>query len=148
MDEVSEFVEHAALYFGGLGLSRTGGRIMGLLLTVDENGVDAPELCSALSVAKSSVSVELRRLEDGGLIERFRLPGHRRDRFRLADDVFGNAFRAQMSTFQAFTDLAGRGLRAVGDDPVKRRRLERMRDMYAFMAERFPALLDEWEQGA
>jgi hypothetical protein len=34
----------------------------------------------------------------------------------------------------------------VGDDPERRRRLELMRDMYAFMMDRFPRLLDEWDE--
>lgn len=65
-------------------------------------------------------------------------------RYRLTEDVFG-AFRFQMSLLNDFTALAERGLAVVGDDPARRRRLESMRDMYAFMAERFPRLLDEWE---
>ncbi|MCB2175525.1 MAG: MarR family transcriptional regulator [Actinomycetales bacterium] len=145
MPPISEFIEEAGLYFEGLGLSRTAGRIMGWLLAGDVDGADAPLLCEELGVAKSSVSVALRRLEQIGLVERFRVAGHRRDRFRLTEDVFGRAFRAQMSAFGTFTALAERGLAVVGDDPVRRRRLENMRDMYAFMARRFPQLLDEWE---
>jgi DNA-binding MarR family transcriptional regulator len=145
VDETAEFIEVAALYFERLGLSRTAGRIMGLLLTTDDAGADAPQLCETLGVAKSSVSVALRRLEQAGLLERFRAPGGRRARFRLTEDVFGRAFRAQMEAFGAFSALAERGLAVVGDDPVRRRRLESMRDMYVFMGERFPRLLDEWE---
>jgi DNA-binding MarR family transcriptional regulator len=145
MAPISEFIEEAGLYFEGLGLSGTAGRIMGWLLAGDVDGADAPLLCEELGVAKSSVSVALRRLEQIGLVERYRVAGHRRDRFRLTEDVFGRAFRAQMSAFGTFTALAERGLAVVGDDPVRRRRLENMRDMYAFMARRFPELLDEWE---
>lgn len=47
--------------------------------------------------------------------------------------------------FEAFRALAAHGLQAVGDAPARRRRLELMRDMYGFMMERFPQLLDEWE---
>jgi len=145
MDEQSEFVEAAALYFERLGLSRTAGRIMGRLLTTNDNGMDAPELCSDLGVAKSSVSVALRRLDDAGLVQRFRIPGVRRDRYRLTEDVFGRAFRAQLDMLPAFVALAEHGLNVIGDDDSQRRRLENMRDMYLFMAERFPLLLDEWE---
>lgn len=145
MDARSEFVEEAGLYFERLGMSRTAGRIMGLLLTSDHDGGDAPELCAALGVAKSSVSVALRRLHEAGLVERFRSTSARRDRYRLTDDVFGRAFRAQMGALPAFVALAERGLAVVGSEATQRERLERMRDMYAFMAKRFPDLLEEWE---
>ncbi|GAA3089361.1 GbsR/MarR family transcriptional regulator [Nonomuraea salmonea] len=143
---VDEFVEDAGLFYERLGLSRTSGRVMGLLLTTDSGGADAPELAEALGVAKSSMSVALRQLEQAGLIERFRVRGERRDRHRLAEDVFARAFRAKLAEFDGFRALAEQGLRAVGDDPVRRRRLELMRDMYAFMMDRFPRLLDEWDE--
>lgn len=145
MSAVEDFTEEAGLFYERLGLSRTAGRVIGHLLTSDDDGADAPDLCERLAVAKSSMSVALRQLDQAGMVERFRRRGGRRDRYRLTEDVFGRAFRAKMAEFDAFQQLAARGLAAVGDDPQRRRRLENMRDMYAFMADRFPALLDEWE---
>ncbi|MEV0584557.1 MarR family transcriptional regulator [Nonomuraea sp. NPDC050310] len=142
---MEDFVEHAGLFYERLGLSRTAGRVMGWLLVAESDSADAPELAEALMVAKSSMSVALRQLDQAGLVERFRRPGERRDRYRLAEDVFARAFRAKMAEFAAFRALAEEGLRAVGDDPARRRRLELMRDMYVFMMERFPRLLDEWD---
>jgi hypothetical protein len=52
----------------------------------------------------------------------------------------------ELAEFGGFRELAEQGLRAVGDDPARRRRLELMRDMYAFMMDRFPGLLDEWDK--
>jgi DNA-binding transcriptional regulator GbsR (MarR family) len=145
MSDVEDFTEEAGLFYERLGLSRTAGRVVGHLLVSDDDGAAAPELCEQLSVAKSSMSVALRQLDQAGMVERFRRRGERRDRYRLTEDVFGRAFRAKMAELDAFQELAAHGLAAVGDDPRRRRRLENMRDMYAFMAQRFPALLDEWE---
>ncbi|MFI7538961.1 GbsR/MarR family transcriptional regulator [Streptosporangium sp. NPDC049376] len=145
MGTVEEFVESAGLYFERLGLSRTSGRVIGCLLADTGEGLDAPGLCERLGVAKSSMSVALRQLEHGGLIERYRPPRARRDHHRLTEDVFGRAFRAKMTEFTAFAELAEQGLGAVGGHPAARARLELMRDMYAFMAREFPRLLDRWE---
>lgn len=142
---VDQFVEDAGIFYERLGLSRTSGRAMGWLLAAEADSVDAPELAAALAVAKSSMSVALRQLEQAGLVERFRVRGERRDRYRLAEDVFARAFRAKMAEFESFRKLAEQGLLAVGDDAARRRRLELMRDMYAFMMDRFPRLLDEWD---
>ncbi|CAL9369245.1 HTH-type transcriptional regulator MmpR5 [Nocardiopsis dassonvillei] len=146
MDDTEAFVEEAGMFYERLGLSRTEGRVMGWLLSAPEEDADAPRLCEALGVAKSSMSVSLRRLEQAGLVERFRRTGERRDRYRLTRDVFQRAFRAKMAEFDRFRALAERGLAAVGDDPARRERLELMRDMYGFMADRFPGLLDEWDR--
>ncbi|GGL58744.1 GbsR/MarR family transcriptional regulator [Planomonospora parontospora] len=145
MADVEEFVESAGLYFERLGLSRTASRVMGCLLAETGEATDAPGLCARLGVAKSSMSVALQQLERGGLVERYRPPRARRDHYRLTDDVFGRAFRAKMAEFAAFAALAEQGLAAVGDHPAARARLERMRDMYAFMAREFPRLLDRWD---
>ncbi|MDQ1287121.1 MAG: hypothetical protein QG622_686 [Actinomycetota bacterium] len=143
MEPLNNFVEEAGLFFERLGLSRTAGRVMGWLLVGPD--AEAGELAGHLAVAKSSMSVALRQLDQAGLVERYRLPGTRRDRYRLAEDVFARSFRSRMTEFTAFTDLATRGLDMVGDDPERRRRLELMRDMYAFMGEEFPRLLDRWD---
>lgn len=141
-----EFVESAGLYFERLGLSRTASRAIGWLLISLDGSADAPELCAELNVAKSSMSVALRQLDAAGLTERYRPPGGRRIRFRLADDVFGRAFRVKLADFDRVVDLVDRGRRVVGDDTVPGKRLQRMADMYAFMAEEFPKLLDRWER--
>ncbi|MBF8192921.1 hypothetical protein ITP53_46055 [Nonomuraea sp. K274] len=95
---------------------------MGVLLVSDDDGSDAPALCEELTVAKSSISVALNRLEQTGLVERFRLPGTRRDRYRLTQDVFASAFRSKMAEFERFQRLAEHGLAVVGDDPLRRKR--------------------------
>lgn len=143
---IDHFVEDAGLFYERLGLSRTSGRVMGWLLTADTDSADAPQLAEALAVAKSSMSIALRQLEQAGMIERFRVRGERRDRYRLAEDVFARAFRAKLAEFESFRKLAEQGLQAIGDDPGRRRRLELMRDMYAFMMERFPSLLNDWDR--
>lgn len=139
-------MESVGLYFERLGLSRTAGRVIGALLVTDDDSADAPRLCESLGVAKSSMSVALGQLERGGLVERFRPPRGRRDHYRLAEDVSGRAFRAKMDEFTAFTELAEQGLSVVGDNRRGRARLELMHDMYAFMAQEFPRLLDRWEE--
>jgi DNA-binding MarR family transcriptional regulator len=144
MMETMEFVESAGVFFERLGLSRTAGRVMGWLLVTPD--ADATELADRLAVAKSSMSVALRRLDQVGLVERFRRTGDRRDRYRLTQDVFARSFRAQMDELTAFSELAEHGLQVVGTDPQQRLRLELMRDMYAFMAAEFPVLLDRWDE--
>lgn len=147
-DTRSEFVEDSGMYFERLGLSRTSGRVIGWLLISPDGTADAPELCADLAVAKSSMSVALRQLVGAGLVQRYRPPRERRDRYRLAEDVFGQAFRAKMAEFDAFHTLVAQGLRVVGNArqaAAARARLQLMADMYGFMAREFPALLDRWE---
>lgn len=145
-DSRDEFVERAGMHFQRLGLSRTAGRVLGWLLITPDGSADAVELRDALAVAKSSLSVALRQLENVGLVERFRPPRQRRDHYRVSGDVFGRAFHNQMSELDAMQRLVAHGLDVAGDDPTVRERLQLMSDMYGFMAREFPKLLDRWEQ--
>jgi DNA-binding MarR family transcriptional regulator len=145
-DARAEFIEDAGMFFERLGLSRTAGRVVGWLLISPDGTADAPELCADLAVAKSSMSVALRQLTTAGLVQRYRPPRQRRDRYRVAEDVFGQAFRAKMAEFDAFHALVAQGLRVVGDNTDASARLTLMADMYGFMAREFPKLLDRWER--
>jgi DNA-binding transcriptional regulator GbsR (MarR family) len=145
-DARAEFIEDAGMFFERLGLSRTAGRVVGWLLISPDGTADAPQLCADLAVAKSSMSVALRQLAASGLVQRYRPPRQRRDRYRVAQDVFGNAFRVKMAEFDAFHAIVTQGLRVVGDNKDARSRLELMADMYGFMAREFPKLLNRWEQ--
>src|SRR5690606_5303426 len=75
---LERFIEDAGLFYERLGLSRTAGRVMGWLRTAESGDADAPQLAEALAVAKSSMSVALRQLEQAGLVERFRVRGERK----------------------------------------------------------------------
>lgn len=144
-DTRDEFIEHAGLHFQRLGLSRTAGRVIGWLLISPDGSGDATELREDLGVAKSSLSVALRQLENAGLVERYRPPRERRDRYQVCDDVFGRAFQVRMHELNAMQDLVEHGKRVTSGDERAWARLQLMSDMYSFMGREFPKLLERWE---
>ena len=143
--ERAEFVESTGLYFERLGLSRTSGRVLGHLFVEESGSADAAELCAVLDVAKSTLSVSLRRLEQLGLVRRHRPPGRKRDHYRVTEDVFGHALQAKVSELAELGDVLGRGLRAAGGSPSAVRRLQTMIDMNEFLQREFSRLLEEWD---
>lgn len=138
------FVEEAGAIFTRLGHSRTAARVMGVLLIEEDAG--ASDLAGYLGVAKSSMSVALRRLVEAGLITRFRRSGQRRDRYRLTPEAFIRGARTQVQVFDSFAKTAERGLSVVGDDPVLRPRLEHMRDLHLTLIAEFSRLLDRIQE--
>jgi DNA-binding MarR family transcriptional regulator len=139
------FVEEAGLVFAKLGYSRTAARVLGVLLIEEDS--DASDLAGYLGVAKSSMSVALRHLEEAGLIVRFHRPGQRRDRIRLSPDAFARSASAQIRVFDDVAQTAVHGLSVVGDDPVLRSRLEYVRDLHAFLSAEFSRLLERFRAG-
>jgi DNA-binding transcriptional regulator GbsR (MarR family) len=86
-------------------------------------------------------------LEHLSLIERLSLPGERRDYFRIRSESWAALFKRRMELVSDFRQLADRGLELLNEHTSEqRRRLEEMRDMYAFFEYEVPRLLEHWEQ--
>jgi len=104
------FIERMGVILGSDGLSRIAGRIFGLLGDAE-----------ALGVSKASVSLEARRLEQRGMVERVSRPGDRRDYYRVAPNLLAGMMEQRMRRWRALQDtivetraqLAGRASSAV-----------------------------------
>jgi DNA-binding MarR family transcriptional regulator len=142
---VEQFIEDVGLHYSRLGLSRTAARAIGALLVFDEP-VDAPALVERLGVAKSSLSVALRQLEQWGLVERTRTPQSPRDHYRLVPNMFEAAFRAKLGELTAFRSLAVEGEQLLGSSSPAGARLARLADLYDFMEREIADVVDRWER--
>ena len=141
------FIEEAGIIFEQTGLPRMAGRIFGWLLISDPLYQSADQLAEALSASKGSISSMTRLLIQTGLVERFSLPGIRRDYFRLHSQVWrhmvGHGLEDEIKMFR---QLAEHGLELLPDEAsLARQRLEDMHAWYAFLEREFPALLERWE---
>lgn len=146
-EKQQQFVEECGLYFERMGLTRIAGKIIGWLLICEPPYQDQTDLVEALGASKSSISVALKDLTTLYLVERFALPGDRRTFYRTSKDMWSRSFRARMHQVTELKELGERGLEALaGEAPERRKRLEFMRDMNAFMETEFPKLLDAWDK--
>jgi len=114
------FIERMGVILAGDGLSRIAGRIFGLLLlTPDDASLD--QIAEALGVSKGSVSLEARRLEQRGMVQRVSRPGDRRDYYHVAPNLLAGMMEQRMRRWRALQDsiveardqLAGRASTAV-----------------------------------
>lgn len=146
-EALRQYAEDVALYYERVGMSRSAGRILGWLLVAEPPHQSMTDLVEALEVSKSSVSTATRDLVKMDLIERISLPGIRQDYYRIIDGVWKNAFEQRQSQLVDLRKLADRGLELLADKPAEQqKRLRDMRDLYAFMEEEVPRLLERWEE--
>ncbi len=147
METYAQFIEEIGLYYEDIGLSRTAGRILGQLLICNPPEQTMPDLVKALNVSKSSISTETRMLIRFGLIERVRLPGDRKDSYRISTDIWERAFKEKLFQLSIFRQLAQKGLKLMKNEPPQhKQRLQQMHDIYAFYEKEMPKLLDKWEK--
>lgn len=141
------FAEDVALTLEGMGLVRMTGRVVGWLLICDPPEQTFVQITEALQASKGSISAALKFLTTARWVERFSLPGQRRDRFRIRVDYWSRLGRQQSALYEGMAELAARGLDLLGDAPPDRRaRLEEMHELFAWIAREMPALWERWER--
>jgi len=140
------FVEELGIVFEQTGLPRMAGRIYGRLLISHPAYQSANELASALMASRGSISTTTRLLIQLGLIERFSLPGVRRDYFNIQSDASIKLLKHGIEEeIRMIHQLAKSGLELV-QDSESRKALEDLRNMYAFFGDEFLKLMERWQQ--
>ncbi len=145
--EAREWIEQLSILLERDGLPRMAGRIFGWLLLCDPPEQSMEELAAAVQGSKASMSTMTRLLVNAALVEKVRLPGARRDAFRIRPGQWRQLWRSRMQLVDEATRLTGRGLALLeGRPPWVRARLEDLYYQYKFIGERLPGLLEQLDR--
>jgi len=135
-----------------LGHSSLMGKIVALLLTAPEP-LSLDQISEELQMSKGPVSQISRKLKDHELIEKVWIPGERKDYYRAAPDIFGQAFenyaasmKKNMEMGEQFSQLASE--LSVQDEQAEhiKNRMDEMRKFYEMMQEFNKDFLSAWKQ--
>ena len=89
--KVTSFQQAFILHFGEMGsrwgINRTVGQIYALLY-LNEEPLNADQICEALGMSRSNVSMGLKELKSWRLVRLQHLPGDRREYFSTPEDVW------------------------------------------------------------
>jgi DNA-binding transcriptional regulator GbsR (MarR family) len=85
--DCDKVLDNFGLYFDGVGLSKTYGRIFGFFMTTVKP-ISMGHLVEKLQISKSTASIELRRLLTMGVIEKILLPDERADFYQLKKNIW------------------------------------------------------------
>jgi len=141
------FVEQVGLFSETDGVPRIGGRIFGLLM-LSESPLSLDEIAEALGASKGSVSIDARRLQQLGVIERVGKPSDRRDYYQIAPDFFIRLLAFRVSRWSILHELTVEARKRMGDaSPVVKERLQYMESIHTFFLTRIQAALEEWKRG-
>lgn len=146
MDQEKEFIEEFALYFERSGFMRMAGRILAWLLICDPAHQTLAGLVEVLQASKSSVSTSARHLMQAGFVERVSFPGERRDYYRLRADFCSMSYERFVTRIDGLAKMTGKGLALLEGSPQKRlERLAEAHDIFLFMKQEMPMLLEQWK---
>jgi len=137
-----QFVERMGLLWEGQGLPRIAGRMLGFL-TLQGEPATLDEIAAALGVSKASVSVDARRLERLGLVDRVSRPGDRRDYYVIGEDLLAHALELRLESMRRLQDVILAAGRVPDTPPRVRRRLGDMARHHEHALRAVESLLDE-----
>jgi DNA-binding transcriptional regulator GbsR (MarR family) len=144
---LAHFTNRMGLLFEQDALPPIAGRVFGLLL-VSREARCLGELAEVLHVSKASVSTNARLLARRGVLERIRLPGDRRDFYRVPPDLFVRSMAERLERWNRFTQVVGEARRTLRiRSPSVRTRLEEYETGFAFMAAAIGRALAAWHRG-
>ena len=142
----SELVEQFGAIMEADEYPRVAGRLFGLLL-LTEDTCSLEELAEQLSVSKASISINIRMLEQRGIVERVSRPGDRRDHYRITPDVLARTVEQRLARWRRMRAVvssatASRAIR----NKVIHERLDELNRAFEHMHDATARALDEWRQ--
>jgi hypothetical protein len=145
-DGVLRFIEQFALLLTDGGIPRMAARVFACVLAENAGQLTAAELSERLRVSPAAVSGAARYLIQVGLLVKAREPGARRDHYRLADDVWYEAFGNRETLLRRWEDGLVEGMALLGPDTPAGRRLEETRAFFAFIRAELGPMMARWRE--
>jgi DNA-binding transcriptional regulator GbsR (MarR family) len=142
---VRRFVEHLAMMLAEWGFPRMPARVLGSMMTADEDSLTAADLAERLGVSAAAISGAVRYLNHIGMISREPVHGSRRDRYRLPQNPWYQTSLLEAGLLKALADLADEAVTSLGSAATPSgSRVAEMRDFFRFFESELPNMLDRW----
>jgi DNA-binding transcriptional regulator GbsR (MarR family) len=143
-EEQERFIEQLGLLLEETDrVPRIAGRIFGaLMLSPEPLAID--EMAERLAVSRASISIDARRLEQAGLLERVTRKGDRRDYYRIAPDYYARALESRLAATRRYMALLAQAKRMNVDSPIVRARIDEASDANASLYDAIAQALAHW----
>jgi DNA-binding MarR family transcriptional regulator len=143
---ISRFVERFAGVLANSGVPTMSARVMGRMLVSPTGTMTSSELAESLRISQPAVSGAVRQLLQVGFISRERIPGSRKDHYRIRDDVFAAILERRNSALGEWESTSRSGVELFGSDSPVGRRLAEAADFFAFIHQDLDQLIKTWRE--
>jgi DNA-binding transcriptional regulator GbsR (MarR family) len=146
LDEpVAAYVERFASVLIAAGIPAMAARVLAALHVTDSGRLSASELAQTLQISPAAVSGAVRYLTGIGLVHKERVPGSRRDYYRMPPNVWEEVVRIQYQVLIRWSKMLAEGVDVVGPGTPAGERMAAYASFFDFMTSEFPGLFDRWE---
>ncbi|MEU6741470.1 GbsR/MarR family transcriptional regulator [Streptosporangium sandarakinum] len=144
--EVRDFTESFTALLVQQGLPRMEARVLVCLYIADSGALTAAELVQRLQVSPASVSHAVAFLERQGMLSRERVPGTRRERYVIDDEIWLRTMLASMQMNDALAAASRRGAEILGAATPAGARFESSAELLLLVNEAFQQVVERWRQ--
>ncbi len=145
-DSLFGYIERFASVLVAAGFPPMPARVFVALMVTDSGRLTAAELAEMLRISPAAVSGAVRYLIQLGLVHKERVPGSRRDHYRMPDDVWHDMLRLRDQVMTRWTTLVREGIDLVGPDTPAGARLAENAAFFEFVAKELPEVLTRWDE--
>jgi DNA-binding MarR family transcriptional regulator len=143
-EAVSQFVERFAGVLANSGVPTMSARVMGAMLVSPTGTMTAAELAESLQISQPAVSGAVRQLLQVSFISRERLPGSRKDHYRIREDVFAAILERRNLALSEWESTSRSGAALFGEDSPVGQRLTEAADFFAFIHADMDQMIKNW----
>jgi len=145
-DALPEFIEKFAAVLIAAGFPPMPARVFVALLVTDSGRLSSAELVELLQISPAAVSGAVRYLTGLGLVHKERVPGSRREYYRMPADIWRQVMQMRVQVLARWTALLKEGIDIVGPDTPAGQRMTGHAAYFGFLAAQMPDLFARWDE--
>jgi len=145
-DPLFGYIERFAAVLVAAGFPPMPARVFVALLITDSGRLTAAELAEVLRISPAAVSGAVRYLIQLGLVHKERVPGSRRDYYRMPGNMWDDMLRLRDQVMSRWTALVREGIDLVGPDTPAGARLAEQAAFLEFVSKELSGVLARWDQ--
>ncbi len=145
-DPLPGYIERFAAVLVAAGFPPMPARVFVALLIADSGRLTAAELAQTLRISPAAVSGGVRYLIQLGMVHKERVPGSRRDYYRMPGNMWDDLLRMRDQVMIRWTALVREGIDLVGPDSEAGARLAGQADFLEFVTKELSDVLARWER--
>jgi DNA-binding transcriptional regulator GbsR (MarR family) len=143
--EILGFIDKVGLFYESAGIPRVSGRIVGLLLVIEEP-VSSEEMTKILGVSRSSLSTNLSVLRHFKFIEEVRYPGDRKEFYKYSENAIENILKIKLSQYDPFRSILLEGREHLKNKNLKDEKITDLLKYLELEEENFSIVMQNWKK--
>ncbi|WP_435827065.1 GbsR/MarR family transcriptional regulator [Nocardia fluminea] len=120
-------------------------RVLACMQITDAGALTAAELVARLRVSPAAISHAVAFLEQHGMLRRELIPGERRERYLVDDDIWLRNLVASVQMQNALSDMTRRGVEILGPGTPAGARFEQSAEFVAIVGAALRQAMEQWQ---